>query len=70
MLLNEQCCSLLFQQCCSAVMGQQRLLEQEKTILIEQACSLLLSFVAQPCLQVVTVLMVEHNVITTLFFHG
>ena len=56
MLLNEQC-SLLFQQCCwtnnvvhycfnNVVhhwMKQQRLLKQEKTILIEQACSLLLS---------------------------
>ena len=60
MLLNEQCCSLLFQQCycCSAFMKQQRLFTVVETgeNNIDRTS---LFIVAQPCSQVVTVLMVE-----------
>ena len=37
------CLLLFYLQCYLSLMKQQRLLKQEKTILIEQACSLLLS---------------------------
>ena len=78
MLLNEQCCSLLFQQCCStnnvvhycfnnvvqhwwSNNGCSRLLKQEKTILIEHACSLLLSWLNNFVDNIVH--WVQHNIV-------
>ena len=56
MLLNGQCCLLLFQQCCSALMKQQRLFTTVGTgtgksnIDRTSLCAIVL-IVAQPCYQ-------------------
>ena len=70
MLLNEQCCSLLFQQscsllfqkCCLTLMKQQRLFKVVETggnNIDRTSLFVIVIIAAQPCKQVVTVLMVE-----------
>ena len=62
MLFNKQCCSLLFQQCCSALMKQEQLFVVVGTgenNIDRTSLFVIVITVAQPCQQVVTVLMVE-----------